>query len=178
MSESKVIYDKNTLEFVTVALEYCALVENTSTYTLFTFVDKAIKIMPLLYLKATLLPYLYEPEDADYQDYFITEETYEVIRLRIAELMGKEDSFLDTFQTDMKFSDTPIAATISENMADIYQDLGNFAALFRRENEDVMTEALYFCEVNFRLYWGQKLLNVMKALHSIRYNDDFNNEEE
>ncbi|MDR1724129.1 MAG: DUF5063 domain-containing protein [Tannerella sp.] len=178
MSESKVIYDKNTLEFVTVALEYCALVENTSTYTLFTFVDKAIKIMPLLYLKATLLPYLYEPEDTDYQDCFITEETYEVIRLRIAELMGKEDSFLDTFQTDMKFSDTPIAATISENMADIYQDLGNFAALFRRENEDVMTEALYFCEVNFRLYWGQKLLNVMKALHSIRYNDDFNNEEE
>jgi hypothetical protein len=167
------IYDKNTLEFVTVTLEFCALLETTPGQTLFSFTDRAVKILPLLYLKATLLPEIEESEeDWDDPEHFITEQTYEVIRHRIARLLGEEDAYLETFDPDMEYSDTPIAATISENLADVYQDLGDFAALFRQENEDVMQKALVVCEENFRRYWGQKLLNALKALHVVRFNRD------
>ncbi|MDR3253129.1 MAG: DUF5063 domain-containing protein [Tannerella sp.] len=172
MENRKVLFDRNTLEFVTVTLEFCALMEATERHTLFAFVDKGVKIIPLLYLKAAMLPAVEEPFDADELDYFITEETYEVIRARIASLFGEHDSYLETFHPDIEYSDTPIATTISESLADVYQDLGNFAALFRQENEAVMHQALYVCNENFRLYWGQKLLNALRAIHCVRFSDE------
>ena len=172
MTSKDLIYNKNTLEFVTVALEFCALMEAASGHTLFSFTDKAVKIFPLLYLKATLLPVIEEPDEENDIEHFITENTYEAIRYRTADLFGEYDSYLDTFHPDMEYSDTPVAATISENLADIYQDLGDFAALFRQENEEVMEQALYVCEENFRLHWGQKLLNALKALHVVRFNEE------
>ncbi|MDL2304538.1 DUF5063 domain-containing protein [Bacteroides sp. OttesenSCG-928-D19] len=179
MATTKRIYDKNTLEFVTVTLEFCALVEATSNHTVFSFTDKAVKILPLLYLKATLLPAneLSEPDEEVYTEHFITEETYEAIRQRLAGLLGEFDSYLETFHPDMKYSDTPIAATISEDLADVYQDLGDFVALFRQENEEVMEQALSVCTDNFRVYWGQKLLNALKALHVARFNEELSSEE-
>ena len=172
MTENNLIYNKNTLEFVTVTLEFCALMEAASKHTLFSFSDKAVKILPLLYLKATLLPDIEDPDEEYDTEHFITENTYEVIRLRTADLFGEYDSYLETFHADMEYSDTPVAATISESLADIYQDLGDFAALFRQENEEVMEQALYVCEENFRLHWGQKLLNALKALHVVRFNEE------
>ena len=179
MATKKRIYDKNTLEFVTVTLEFCALIEAVSSHTVFSFTDKAVKILPLLYLKATLLPVDEEQEwdDEVYTEHFITENTYEAIRQRIAGLLGGYDSYLETFHPDMKYSDMPIAATISEDLADVYQDLGDFVALFRQENEEVMEQALSVCTDNFRLYWGQKLLNALKALHVARFNEDLSSED-
>jgi DNA-directed RNA polymerase subunit H (RpoH/RPB5) len=165
------LYEKKTLEFVTVALEFCALMETIAKHTVLSFTDKAVKILPLLYLKATLLPEIENTDENADLELFITEETYEVIRICTADLLGEYDTYLDTFHPDIKFSDTPIAVTVSENLADVYQDLGNFAGQFRQENEDVMRNALYSCKENFRMYWGQKLLNALKALHVVRFNE-------
>ena len=172
MTAKDLIYNKNTLEFVTVTLEFCALMETASEHTLFSFTDKAVKILPLLYLKATLLPAKEEFDEENDTEHFITENTYEVIRYRTADLLCEYDSYLETFHPDMEYSDTPIAATISENLADIYQELGDFAALFRQENEAVMEQALYICEESFRIHWGQKLLNALKAIHVVRFNEE------
>jgi len=178
MAANNTIYNKNTLEFVTVTLEFCALMEAVSRHTLFLFTDKAVKILPLLYLKATLLPAIKEYDEEHDTEHFITENTYEVIRNRTADLFGEYDSFLETFHPDMEYSETPVAATISENLADIYQDLGDFAALFRKENEVVMEQALFACEESFRLHWGQKLLNALKALHVVRFNEELSSDDD
>ena len=53
---SQVIFDKNTVEFVTVAAEFCGFLERARDMKRYDFVDTALKILPLLYLKATLLP--------------------------------------------------------------------------------------------------------------------------
>ncbi|MDL2265598.1 DUF5063 domain-containing protein [Parabacteroides sp. OttesenSCG-928-G07] len=171
------IYKKNTLEFVTVALEYCSLIETSREYHLFDFVDKMTKLLPLLYLKATLLPEVSLEEDIQ-PELTVTEDMYESVRFRMAELLADKDTYLETFHPDMQYSDTPIAAFISENLADVYQDTGNFISLFRQGNEEVMTAAIELCRNNFRDYWGQQLLNALKALHNIRYNQEDNLETE
>lgn len=171
IKEGNSIYERNTLEFVTVALEYCSFVENAVNTGVFDFVDKATKILPLLYLKASLLPQL-ESEELFEPEFHITEEMYDSIRSSIAALLADKDIYLDTFHADMKYSETPIASFISENMADIYQDVGNFIALFREGNEIVMREALSLCYHNFCDYWGQPALNALKALHCLRYADE------
>lgn len=170
-NENSPIYARNTIEFVTVALEFCTFLETTQQLNLFTFVDKATKILPLLYLKATLLP-LIEEDDIEEVELTVTEDMYETIRSRVANLLGEKDSYLETFHSDMQYSDTPIAAFISENLADVYQDTGNFVSLFRQGNEEVMLSAIGICTLNFREYWGQQLLNALKALHSLRYNEE------
>ena len=178
-SENSQIYDRNILEFVTVALEFCSFVEKTGTQTVLDFTDKAIKILPLLYLKATLLPEINDPAAEDIvPEQTVTEDMYESVRQQIASLLGEKDSYLETFHQDMQYSDTPIAAFISENMADVYQDMGNFVALFRQGNEDVMQAAVTICENNFKEFWGQQLLNALKALHNVRFDEDLLNEDE
>lgn len=79
--ENNPIYERNTLEFVTVALEFCTFVENAGNTGLFDFLDKAVKILPLLYLKATLLPEAEEEEDAE-PELTVTEDMYESVRNR------------------------------------------------------------------------------------------------
>jgi hypothetical protein len=169
MPANPVIYDQKTLAFVAAALEYCTLIESAPRHTCRSFTDKALQILPLLYQKALLLPAIDEPEQEDEPERFITENTWDTVRRHMADLLGARDSFLDTFHPDIRYSDTPIAATISENLADVYQDLGDFAALFRLENETVMQQALHLCRESFRTCWGQKLLNALKALHPIRF---------
>lgn len=174
--ENNPIYEHNTLEFVTVALEYCTFVETAGDTTLLDFVDKATKLLPLLYLKAALLPEVEENEEVEEEDQeqAVTEDMYESVRNRIAGIVGEKDTYLETFHPDMQYSDTPIAAFISENLADVYQDTGNFISLFRQGNEEVMLEAIALCRTNFRLFWGQQLLNGLKALHAVRYDDEEN----
>lgn len=170
--EKNPIYAHNTIEFVTVALEYCTMVENTNNINQFDFINKAVKILPLLYLKATLLPILESNDDIE-PEQAVTEVMYESIREKMANLLGEKDSFLETFHTDMQYSDTPIISFISENLADVYQDMGNFITLFRQGDEDLMRESIVICQQNFKNFWGQRLLNALKALHFIRYNDEF-----
>lgn len=168
--ENNPIYERNTLEFVTVALEFCTFLENAGQSGLLDFADKAIKLLPLLYLKATLLPEVEEDDETELE-LMVTEDMYESVRSRLAALLGENDPYLETFHPDMQYSDTPIAAFISENLADVYQDTGNFISLFRQGNEEAMLQAIALCRNNFREFWGQQVLNALKALHALRYTE-------
>ena len=170
------IYSKNIIEFVTVSAEYCAFIERTPELERDEFIDKIIKILPLLYLKATLLS-PEEPEEETYTERFVTESMYESIRLNMESLLGEDDNYLEVFQNDMKYSDEPLAASISEGLADIYQDLKDFISIYRLGNEPQMLEALYICYENFVSYWGQQLVNVLRALHNVKYSTDDNDDE-
>ena len=63
--EKSPVYGRDVLELVTVAVEYCAFLEQTEGKTRMSFVDTLMKLLPLLYLKAALLP-KYEILDNDY----------------------------------------------------------------------------------------------------------------
>ena len=78
----------------------------------------------------------------------------------------------------MKYSEEPLAASISEGLADIYQDLKDFISTYRLGNEPQMLEALYICYENFVSYWGQQLVNVLRALHNVKYSPNDNDDED
>ena len=54
--EKSPVYSRDVMELVTVAVEYCAFLEKTEERTRMDFVDTMMKLLPLLYLKAALLP--------------------------------------------------------------------------------------------------------------------------
>ena len=125
---SQIIYSKNAIEFVTVAAETCLFLENTHSLEKTEFVDKILKLLPLLYLKTSMVdeaPLQLEDELED----FVSEEDYETIREQIASVLGYSDRYLEVFTKDISLSDEPIATDISEDLADIYQDLKNCSIL-------------------------------------------------
>ena len=120
-----------------------------------------------------------EPISDEAPETFVTEETYEVIRLTLTELFAQYDTYLDVFVAEMKYSDTPVTKSISEDLADIYQDIKNFVTQFQIGINETMHDAILECSEHFRLYWGQTLVNTLRALHELEYNttDDDANEE-
>lgn len=166
---SQVIFDKNSVEFVTVAAEYCGFIERARQLDGKIFVDTALKILPLLYLKASLIPSCEMIGEEDLET-FVSEEDYELVRISIANVMGANDDYLEVFLPDMAYSDTPIKKCISEDLADIYQDLKDFICVFQLGMNTTMNDSLYVCKEHFAEFWGQRLVNTMRALHDVKYN--------
>lgn len=111
--ESQTIFEKNVIEFVTVAAEFCAFLERAEHMKRKAFVDTSLKILPLLYLKASLLPKC-ETIGDEAPETYVTEEIYEILRINLAGLMGEKDDYLDVFVQDMVYSDQPIKKSISK----------------------------------------------------------------
>ena len=122
-------------------------------------------LLPMIYLKATLLEEV--PETAGWNEKRVTEEDYNYIRSQVAAILGSNDDFLDVFVEDFKYSEHPVLCTISENLADIYQQLRELVEAFREGYEDAMEVALFETIDEFHIQWGQKLLNALRALHDI-----------
>ena len=168
-SESKVIFERNSVEFVTVAAQYCQFLENMEGMEREEFIDTVLKILPLLYVKALLLPEMELIDEDDILETCVTEENYSMMNAKLADIMGDRDDYLDVFVEDMKYSDQPITRYISEGLADIYQDIKDFIFVFRQGVNRNMHNALATCQDNFKLYWGQKLVNTLRALHEVKY---------
>lgn len=165
----QVIFNKDVVEFVTVAAQLCAYLENAETIKRASFVDTTLKILPLLYLKASLLPPC-EMEGEEVPETYVTEEIYEVMRMNIASILGEKDDYLEVFLPEMAYSDTPIKKCISEDIADIYQDLKDFIFVFQLGYNETMHDSLVICKEHFGMYWGQKLVNTLRALHDVKFN--------
>lgn len=167
---NQLVYSKQVVEFVTVANEYCKFVESAGSLEAREMLSKMQKILPLVYLKATLLPDFESSEESALEKY-VTEVDYSYLQQRIQNLLGEYDDYQEVFDQDMQYSDAPLTASISENLADIYQDLKDFVMSYRTGDEMVMEEALWECGENFRNFWGQKLVNNLRAIHKLVYSD-------
>ena len=173
--DKQAAFDKNTVEFVTVAAEYCAFMEQVFDKEPSRVADVLSKLLPLVYLKAAMVNSA-EPQGL-YMEESVTEADYEELRRMIQEKFGENDDYLEVFVEDMKYSDTPVRMCISEGLADIYQALKNFVQSYRSGLDEVMEEAVAVCMDGFRTYWGQTLTNTLRAVHNVRYNVDLNPEE-
>jgi len=174
------VYDKNTIEFVTVANEFCILLEASAKITKMDFIDRSQKLLPLLYLKATLLPKVENEFEGEIEK-FVGEGDWEYIRTAVLQKMGANDEYLEVFDDGMRDSDEPIVASVSENFADIYQDLKDFLTSYRIASVEIMNDALWDLNNNFYQYWGQSVVNSLRAIHYLlahpdKLEDDFDNQ--
>lgn len=165
------VYQQPAIEFVTVAVQFCIYLEQLPEREKSEFIDKILTILPLLYLKARLLPKPQEELDG-YPEQFVSEQEYDDIRQTIAQMLGTDDTYLEVYMEEMRYSDEPITAFISEKIADIYQEMKDLACNYQTQNESVMNDALVACLEAFEQHWGQKLLNVLRPLHALSLSND------
>ena len=159
----------NSLAFIALSNEFCSAIENAMEFEKDDFVAKMLKMLPRIYMTVTDIDIEESTEDF-YALPYLDESVYDSLRSQIATLMGEDDAFLETFEEDMKYSDAPVSATISEDLADVYQQLYNFVASVRDVDTEAINSIIITCKEEFASYWGQTLCNVLRALHSVFYN--------
>ena len=160
-------YQQDVIEFVTISVQTCLLLEHVLEQEKTDFTEKLLHYLPLLYLKTRVLGKPFETNEG-FIAQRVTEEDYNYIAEGVKQLLGEDDAYLEVFMEDMRYSDRPITAYISENLADIYQELKNMAFNYQQENINVMTEAVQSCLIAFYEHCGQKVLNCMRALHGMK----------
>ena len=162
------------ISLTALASDYCGLLEQAAEQEKDDFIRSAVSMLPRIYWEFTDIE-ADEDAPADLAEGFLSgpeymeEDYYESIRRHVEMLLGEDDTFLETFEQDMKYSDTPIAASISECLADIFQPLYNFVMRVRESDGDQLAAAFLECQEAFREYWSQTLCNVMRALNHLRY---------
>lgn len=154
-----------------LAADYCSALENARDSEKADFVAEMLDYLPRLYWHFSDLVVEDPAADSEFGYYpeYVDEDFYEAVRRNAESVLGEDDVFLETFEQDMKYSDTPIAASISECLADIFQPLYNFLSVVKESEGEQSAGAYCECRENFIAYWSQTLCNVMRALNHLRY---------
>ncbi|MFN8241154.1 MAG: DUF5063 domain-containing protein [Bacteroidales bacterium] len=162
-NSSETVYSRHVVEFVAVANEFCKYAEHARSINGDEMLTIMQRLLPLLYLKGAFLP-VFEPHFDDGNEKFVTESDWSHVKEAFRSRFASADDYL-VLPRDKDKNEDPVPATISEDMADLYQDLKNFILLYQTGTEEVMNDAVWECRLNFEEFWGRKLLNAMSAIH-------------
>lgn len=165
------VYSRNVVEFVAVANEFCKYAEHGSEIKGEELLRILQRIIPFLYIKASLLPAL-DPFFEDGNEKFVNESDWLRIHDSLKEKFGSANDYMEVFDERINDSEGPVISSLAENMADIYQDIKDFLLLYQTGTREVMNDAVWECRMNFESLWGQKLVNSLRAIHRFIYSGE------
>ena len=160
------IAEKSVNDLVLTAGKYCYFIESADEFARENIIDFLLKILPVLYIKGNILPFV-ESCDEEMIEHFVTEEEWQKVLISLKEKLTDADPFnIVSIETDDKEIAT---VSISEFLADIYQDLKDFLLLFNKKTKTTQECALYECKRLFISHWGIKIPVITAELHKIIY---------
>lgn len=162
----------NSLAFIALANEYCHALENPFELDKEDFIASMLRLLPRIYISVSDIDNS-QQDDGYFAESYLDEDTYNSVKSNICTLLEPDDVYLEVFMDDMKYSDTPLGTSISENLSDIYQVLFNVVAGVKDATVESTNDILYNCKEDFCTYWGQTLCNVLRALHALKFNEEY-----
>lgn len=162
--------DKPIIEMATVANEFCYYLDTAEEKSKNGILEFIHRILPLLYLKGTLLPDI-EPEYPEASERFVTQENWETVFTILRDKFGKDDEF---WLIDPQYINEtePLKASIAENLADIYQDMKDFIMLFQKNTYAARENAIADCKTLFGTHWGYKIGNILTRVHHLLHEEN------
>ena len=171
------LYSPEVITFVKLAAAYCTLLEQGDDKPRREWFGELRNLLAGLYVQALRLPAV-EPNYPEGNQKFVTEADYNTIAQKVRKKAGQWDEYPEVYDPDNPIEEQDVTARISEDCADIYQDMKDFITLFQVGSYEVMNDALWEVRENFDRYWGQKLLNVLRTVHRLLTHADLSEEEE
>ena len=161
----KTVYSDEVIAFTALAGKYCDMVDCVAAFSQRDFIDKSLRLLSILYVKALSLPTI-EPVDPDMIEKTVTQEEWDEVHNAVAAKLAGFDGYTESL--DPLASDDAMTS-LSEGYADIFQDLKDYMSLMRMGSPEMMNDAVWECARNFREYWGQRLVNIVRVLHHLIY---------
>lgn len=157
------VFNKNVLEVLTISNELCLLFDNSDKYDKNDFLTVLQRLLPLLYLKASLMNKV-AASNPDASERFVTEEQYELTYQALKKIFSSGDLFSVASRNEVA-----IKVSLSEFLTDIYQDIKDFVMLYQRPTISAKENAINECIILFEKHWGPKLIAALQALHQLKY---------
>lgn len=162
------------LSLAGLAVEFCKVLAHPEDYAPQDFLRECIRYIPRIYIAVSdIKPYEGDTGEA-YDEYEpgamsgnVTEEQYDIIREGIAGLLGEYDVYLDTPVEDMRFSDTPVGVSLAEQLADVFQVLGDFASTMSVSDEISAPDVLADLKYAFHTYLSDVLCSSLRAINML-----------
>ncbi|MFH1297488.1 MAG: DUF5063 domain-containing protein [Bacteroidota bacterium] len=164
-----VVKSRQVVEMLTVANDFTLFIEKAEEYTREQILIYLQRVFPVIYLKASLLPEI-KVTDEDAIEHYVTEEQWETIFNSVRQKLGEEDlyHFIDLHE---KTQQDALRASISENTADIYQDLKDFLLLIQKPQLTFRENAVRECRDLFQTHFGYRLVNCHTAIHYLLFQE-------
>jgi hypothetical protein len=163
------VLSRKVLEWVTVANDFCLFMERCGDYTKADILGYLQKVLPLIYLKASLLPQV-NVENEDATEHFVTEEQWENLFTLLRSRFGEDDLYFFRDHHEKMNSD-PVKASLSENLADIYQDIKDFLLLYQKPLKAARENAIRDCRNLFETRFGYRLVNSHARIHYLLFTE-------
>jgi len=157
------VFNRNVLEVLTISNELCLLIDNTEKYEKSDVLNILHRLLPLLYLKASLLKPI-AASNPDSSERFVTEEQYELIYQSFKKLLGQDDIIYIIQKKDIS-----VKASLAEYIIDVYQDIKDFLMLYQKPSISAKENAINECITLFEKHWGPRLLTSLNAMHTLIY---------
>ena len=161
------LYSRKVIDMLTVSNEYCLFLEKADDHSKEEVFQYIQKLVPLIYLKASLLPDI-PVNDENAAEHFITEEQWENLFNILSIKFGNDDIYFFIDLNEKSHSD-PVRASLSENLTDLYQDLKDFVLLYQKPLRTSQENAVRDCKNLFETRFGYRLVNIQQAIHYILY---------
>ncbi len=159
---SKIIND-----FFLVANEFCLYMDELEKYNKLDILTYMQKLLPLLYVKGSLLPEV-DNFDEKYNERFVTHEQWEEIYKKLKEVLKEDNLYITVHNVDI-MDNEPQRMNLAENLTDLYQDLKDFLLLYSKNYSHSKKNALHWVNYYYQTSWGYKLVNIIKMIHTIIY---------
>lgn len=163
----ELVQSKRVLEFLTVANEFCLLVEECSEHPQKHLLEYFQRILPLLFIKGSLLPDI-DPSDPEQHERYVTEEQWETRFNALRAVFDSNDSYWSIAHPSDQIPQ-PDKSSLAEDLADLYQDMKDFVLLYQKPLTSARENAVSACKLFFEEHWGKKALLASYIIHQINY---------
>ena len=161
------LYSRKVIDMLTVSNEYCLFMETAEVRKKGDIFQYMQKLLPLIYLKASLLPDI-PVNDENAAEHFVTEEQWEDLFNTLRIRFGNDDIYYFIDLNEKSHSD-PLRASLAENLTDIYQDLKDFVLLYQKPYRSSQENAVRDCKNLFETRFGYRLVYAQVAIHNILF---------
>ncbi len=160
------VKSSTVLEMIRVAHEFCVFtdrVEKTDINEVLSFYQK---VLPLMYVKGSLLPQL-EEVDESFGERYVSEEHWQKVFMNIKTKFGDDEYYWEVDQNREL-----IKSSLAENIADIYQDMKDFVVLFQKTQLAAKENATADLKKFLAVHWGPRLTSSLNHIHKLIYKND------
>jgi hypothetical protein len=158
---------RNVLELLAVAHDFTRFLEKAEEAPKESLVRYLQRVLPLIYLKSSLLPEI-AVTDEDAIEHYVTEEQWQSLFNTLRSKFETEDEYLYV-ANPAEFEEEPLRGSLSENITDLYQDLKDFVLLYQNPLTAFRENAVREVRHLFETRYGYRLVNALKALHYLVY---------
>ena len=160
------VYSEEVVSFVRAANDTAIFVEELKDKNGKTFIAEALNHLSEVY-RTILKVGDTEPLAESGAEPSVSEQEWSEVFQGIVALLGAHNEILRPAEDDEFDRSDLVTHTISEDLADVYQELRDFTSLYSRGLEEIMNDSVWEVKVRFMEHWGKKLLRVLSSLHDL-----------